>query len=477
MHPPSAFGSFRVLHQIGSGVLGPVFRAYDAQRERLAAIKAFKVDLLPEHLPQFADALGSLVARPVDDSGVVAAIDSGVEGTTPFLALEFVSGETLDAILRESRQLTPLTPEQALDVCSAIGRAIDAAWNGGVGHGALHPRDVFVTETGGIAVTGFGVAQALMAVGLRAPVRRPYSAPEREAGRDWDRRADVYSLAAITRELLGTTAALPAAVGSVFADALADDPAGRFETAGAFVEAVRSATAITEGFSSVTVSSQRPNEIEIDGDREMAWAPDPVADAELRAVEPMAPWIGVTMRERHAVIAPRFPWMALIAASLACLAAGGLIGFRIGFSRGSDARIVSELAAATTPPPAPAKDTSPEPVEAPVTQPVADATSGAAPEAASSAARRNTAVSKATAGSIEVDSRPRGARVSVDGRPVGQTPLKVTAMSPGDHRVLIELKGHRRVTSTVKVVAGEQARLAVSLEQTGGEPDARRRRN
>jgi hypothetical protein len=54
----------------------------------------------------------------------------------------------------------------------------------------------------------------------------------------------------------------------------------------------------------------------------------------------------------------------------------------------------------------------------------------------------------------------------VDGKAVGQTPLRVPSMSPGDHRVLIELQGHRRVTSTVKVVAGEQARLAVSLEQT-----------
>jgi hypothetical protein len=45
-------------------------------------------------------------------------------------------------------------------------------------------------------------------------------------------------------------------------------------------------------------------------------------------------------------------------------------------------------------------------------------------------------------------------------------------MSPGDHRVLIELTGHRRVTSTVKVVAGEQTRLAVSLEQTNGATSA-----
>src|SRR6185436_9477171 len=176
---------------------------YDSQRERLAVIKAFKVDLLPEQVPEFAGALRAIVTRPVDDAGIVRAIDSGVEGATPFLALEFVSDDTLDSILRESR---PITENEALALCSALGRAIDAAWAVGIGHGALHPRDVFVAESGEVAISGFGVAQALMAVGLRAPVRRPYSAPERESGGAWDRRADVYSLAAITRELLGKSA-------------------------------------------------------------------------------------------------------------------------------------------------------------------------------------------------------------------------------------------------------------------------------
>jgi serine/threonine protein kinase len=158
VNPPSAFGTFRVLHQIGSGVLGPVFRSYDSQRERLAVIKAFKVDILPERLPEFAEALRAIVTRPVDDSSIVRAIDSGVEGATPFLALEFVSDDTLDAILRESR---PVTRKQALALCAALGRAIDAAWAVGIGHGALHPRDVFVAESGEVAISGFGVAQAL----------------------------------------------------------------------------------------------------------------------------------------------------------------------------------------------------------------------------------------------------------------------------------------------------------------------------
>src|SRR6185503_1539994 len=91
VHPPPAFGAFRVLHQIGSGVLGPVFRSYDSQRERLVVIKAFRLDLPPSQIPVFVESLRGIVTRPVDAPGVVRAVDAGIEGNLPYLALEFVS--------------------------------------------------------------------------------------------------------------------------------------------------------------------------------------------------------------------------------------------------------------------------------------------------------------------------------------------------------------------------------------------------
>ena len=58
--PPAAFGPYRVLHQIGSGVLGPVFRTYDPQQDRLVAVKVFRLDLLPEQVARLADGLRKL---------------------------------------------------------------------------------------------------------------------------------------------------------------------------------------------------------------------------------------------------------------------------------------------------------------------------------------------------------------------------------------------------------------------------------
>jgi serine/threonine protein kinase len=142
---PDAFGPFRVLHQIGAGTLGPVFRGHDTQRDRLVAVKVFKLDMAPERVHQLLGELEHIVAQ--------------------------------------------------------LAFALDHAAIADIAHGALHPRDVLMSTTE-TRLTGIGVAQALEKVGVPIPVRRPYTAPELVADGTWDRRADVFSLAAIVYELI-----------------------------------------------------------------------------------------------------------------------------------------------------------------------------------------------------------------------------------------------------------------------------------
>jgi hypothetical protein len=66
---------------------------------------------------------------------------------------------------------------------------------------------------------------------------------------------------------------------------------------------------------------------------------------------------------------------------------------------------------------------------------------------------------------LTVESRPSGARVSVDGRVAGRTPLTLDAVTAGDHPVILELDGYRRWASSVRVVPGAPARVRASLER------------
>jgi hypothetical protein len=67
-------------------------------------------------------------------------------------------------------------------------------------------------------------------------------------------------------------------------------------------------------------------------------------------------------------------------------------------------------------------------------------------------------------GSVLVQTRPAGATVSIDGKSLGSTPVRIPELAPGSHAVRVSLKGYRTVTATVVVRAGEQTLLRLSLE-------------
>ena len=252
--PPSAFGPFRVLHQIGVGALGPVFRTYEPTRDRLVAVKAFRLDITPEQAKSLVDELSRAADAGLFHPSVVEPIAAGLEGTLAYRAEEYVAAETLDVAMRH---YAPAAPEKVLPFITQLAGAIDFARAAGVGHGALHPRDIFVTPEEARA-SGFGVVDALERVGLRAPVRRPYSAPERIDGRGWGVAADLFSLAVVAYELLtgrrpsGLGAEIGALTGApiqahadkifaVLARAMDADPGRRFASALAFASALEGA--------------------------------------------------------------------------------------------------------------------------------------------------------------------------------------------------------------------------------------------
>ncbi len=243
-----------MLHQIGAGTLGPVFRAYDPDQDRLVAVKLFRLDLAPERVHQLVAGLQRLIDADLAHPAVAAPLAAGIAGASAYLAQDFVAADSLDIVMRE---FGPTRAADASRVATQLAGAIDFAATAGVHHGALHPRDVLLVSDDA-RLTGFGVARVLDELGVGTSMRRPYTAPERLAGQPWDRRADVFSLAMMIAEMIAgrrlagmgarAVEGLPESDGAdmtalraVLAKAMAELPDGRFQTASAFADELKRA--------------------------------------------------------------------------------------------------------------------------------------------------------------------------------------------------------------------------------------------
>jgi hypothetical protein len=68
-------------------------------------------------------------------------------------------------------------------------------------------------------------------------------------------------------------------------------------------------------------------------------------------------------------------------------------------------------------------------------------------------------------GELFVDSRPGGAKVYLDGKMIGTTPMTMSSVAPGEHSVRLEHEGYRQWTSSVRIAAGQKSRVTGSLER------------
>lgn len=300
------------MHQIGVGVLGPVFRTFEPDGDRLVALKAFHLDLTPEQARTLADLLQGVTEAGASHPALVPAIDAGVSEDIPYLATEYVAAESLDVAMRH---YAPAPVDTAFPLIVQLADGIDTAHACGLTHGALHLRDVFLTpEMARIA--GFGVVPALEQVSQRGPLRRPYVAPEQMSSGKSTAAADRFALAAIVYELLTSRRASgpgdhmteqlacvagprgAARLAPVFAAALAVDPDARPASARLFADRLADAVgwpgaaAVREGLAGMALgdavdrasTEHAATDLRVDEDVEA----DTTADGQVRDARPVA---------------------------------------------------------------------------------------------------------------------------------------------------------------------------------------------
>src|SRR6266849_11043282 len=110
MKTGQTIGRYRVEGLVGTGAMGEVYRAHDPVIDRAVAIKVLRPELIAgsgseQWLQRFRREARAAGRRSHPD--IVAIFDIGDDDGRPFLAMEFVNGRNLDAILKESGRLDP----------------------------------------------------------------------------------------------------------------------------------------------------------------------------------------------------------------------------------------------------------------------------------------------------------------------------------------------------------------------------------
>ncbi|HSH83412.1 MAG TPA: serine/threonine-protein kinase, partial [Herpetosiphonaceae bacterium] len=198
-------GPYQVLDVIGHGGMATVYRALEPQLDRIVAIKVL--------LPAFAEDAAfrsrfqreaRLVAR-LKYPNIVGIYGVGEDQGMPYLAMEYLEGTTLHALIRQRRQAgDSFTPAEALDLLRPLAAALDYAHGEGIVHRDLKPENIILTTSGPV-ITDFGLAKMVAddAVTVSVIMGTPsYMAPEQIRGEMVDRRTDVYALGILLYELL-----------------------------------------------------------------------------------------------------------------------------------------------------------------------------------------------------------------------------------------------------------------------------------
>lgn len=212
---PVLEGKYHLDMRLGQGGMGVVYKARHAYLKTQLAIKIILPDLVgndPELVTRFRQE--ALAAAAIRHQNVVSVTDYGViGGSTPFLVMEYVEGESLHDLLAREKKLSP---ENAFELMSAICAGVGAAHSQGIVHRDLKPLNIMICSgkpnlSQSVKILDFGLAKIKSGELLGSFVQAQttglmgspyYMAPEQWADEDPDTRADIYSLGVMLYQML-----------------------------------------------------------------------------------------------------------------------------------------------------------------------------------------------------------------------------------------------------------------------------------
>jgi len=204
---------YEIVEKLGEGGMGTVYKARDHHLDRFVALKVLRADKIADDGRRQRFIQEAKAASALNHPNIVTIYDIGSDNGVDFIAMEFIAGRTLDAIIpRQGLRLEEILPI-AIPIASALAKAHSA----GILHRDLKPSNIMVDTDGVPKLLDFGLAKLTgRAEGTEhdATMTQPaktaegviagtfsYMSPEQAEGKKLDARSDIFSFGAVLYEM------------------------------------------------------------------------------------------------------------------------------------------------------------------------------------------------------------------------------------------------------------------------------------